>query len=121
MITGSCHCGAVSFEYDAEPSHLTSCNCSLCRRLGGLMAYAPLDQVRVHHAPDAVIDYIQGDRTLAFVTCRTCGCTTHYTPTDPAVTRMKVNLAMADPQAIAGFRIRHFDGANTWRYLDEAD
>lgn len=53
--------------------------------------------------------------------CRTCGCTTHYTPTDPAVARMKVNLAMADPRAIAGFRIRHFDGANTWRYLDEAD
>ena len=119
MITGSCHCGAVSFEYDAEPSHLTSCNCSLCRRLGGLMAYAPLDQVRVHHAPDAVIDYIQGDRTLAFVTCRTCGCTTHWRPLEPgADAYMAVNMRMADPAAIENIRIRHFDGADSWEFLD---
>ncbi len=121
MIEGACHCGAVRFALRSRPDWLSTCNCSLCRRIGGLWAAADTSDVTIDCAPDALNAYVQGDRTLAMQSCRTCGCTTHYTPTDPAVTRMKVNLAMADPQAIAGFRIRHFDGANTWRYLDEAD
>jgi hypothetical protein len=31
---------------------------------------------------------------------------------------MAVNCRMAAPADIAGMRIRHFDGADTWTYLD---
>ena len=118
MISGSCHCGAIQFELHAEPEWLTVCNCSLCRRVGGKWAAADAADVVITAADGALNAYIQGDRTLANQSCRRCGCTTHYVLTDPDETRMKVNLAMADPAAIAHIPIRHFDGADTWAYLD---
>lgn len=61
-----------------------------------------------------------GARTLAFHSCKTCGCTTHWTSLDPATNdRMAVNCAMADPHLIADLRIRTFDGAESWTYMDE--
>lgn len=117
-IAGSCHCGAIRFELRTRPEWLTRCNCSLCRRIGGLWGAAELGDVVIHAEPRALNAYAQGDKTLSLHACRTCGCTTHYTPTDPGVTRMKVNLSLADPAALAGIPIRHFDGADTWTYLD---
>jgi hypothetical protein len=119
-IEGSCHCGAVTFAYPGEPEKLTSCNCTLCRRVGGLWAYAPKNQIVLRYAEDAVIKYIQGDKMLATVSCKTCGSTTHWEPvTDTAPdARMAVNMRMADPKAIENIRIRRFDGFDTWTFLD---
>ena len=119
MIEGSCHCGAVRFALADTPPWLTRCNCSICRRIGGLWAHAAIDRVIVSHAADATIRYVWGDRTLAFVTCGTCGCTTHWQSLDPQTRpRMAVNCTMCSPEDIEGLRIRHFDGADTWTYLD---
>jgi hypothetical protein len=119
-IKGSCHCGTVTFEYPGAPDKLTSCNCSLCRRVGGLWAYAPKDQIKLNAPVDAVIKYVWGDKSLATVSCKTCGSTTHWEPLeDKAPTaRMAVNMRMADPKSIDGVRIRRFDGADTWQFLD---
>jgi len=38
-LQGSCHCGAVRLTLPAAPEKATSCNCSLCRRSGGIWAY----------------------------------------------------------------------------------
>ncbi len=118
MIEGSCHCGAVRFELADAPAWLTQCNCSLCRRTGGLWAHAEEDRIRILCGPDATIAYVWGDKTLATHSCRVCGCTTHWTSLDPASSRMAVNCRMAEPEAIEGVRIRVFDGADTWTFLD---
>ena len=34
---GSCHCGAVRFEVDAEIDQVRVCDCSICRRRGALL------------------------------------------------------------------------------------
>ena len=118
-IKGRCHCGAVGFELAETPESLTRCNCSYCRRAGALWAHADIGKVTVRHDAGATIRYIWGDKTLAFVTCRTCGCTTHWESLDPqGHPRMAVNCAMCDPKDIEGLPIRRFDGADTWRYLD---
>lgn len=77
-MEGSCHCGAVRFEVADAPARVTDCNCSICSKLGTLWAYFPPDKVRFDSAPDATFGYVWGDRTIAFHTCRTCGCTTHW-------------------------------------------
>ena len=119
MIEGSCHCGAVHFRLNAEPQWLTRCNCSICRRLGAVWAHDDLDKIELRFEKDAVIRYSWGDKSIVFVTCKTCGSSTHWESADPAESpRMAVNCAMADPKAVAGIRIRNFDGADTWRYLD---
>jgi hypothetical protein len=35
MATGQCNCGAVVFEFDAEPTDVYVCHCSICRRFTG--------------------------------------------------------------------------------------
>ncbi|MFC4348909.1 GFA family protein [Kordiimonas lipolytica] len=119
MIKGSCHCGAVRFEFPGSPEWLTECNCSLCRRLGARWAYADEANVTLHMASGATESYIQGDRTLATHRCRTCGCVTHWEALDKSESsRMGVNMRLADPADVAGIRVRHLDGADSWQYLD---
>lgn len=117
MITGTCHCGAASYEYDHTPKWTTSCNCSICRKLGTLWIYANIPKIKV---AGPTLSYAWGDKSLAFHSCKTCGCTTHWENLDPAGpdARMAVNLRLAAPEVIASVPVRHFDGADTWAFLD---
>lgn len=119
MIEGRCHCGRVGWALHVEPDWLTRCNCSFCRRSGALWAQAPVDAVTLSGAAEDRLRYIQGDATLAFVSCARCGCITHWESLDPAGhPRMAVNMTMAAPDALDNRRIRRFDGADSWRFLD---
>lgn len=118
-LKGSCHCGAVAIEVPARPRRLTSCNCSICRRTGGLWAYYQAPKVKITKKRGATLAYVWGDKMLALHTCNTCGCTTHWEATKkPRVSRMGVNMRLFDPADIAGVRVRRFDGADTWKFLD---
>ncbi|MDP6953456.1 MAG: GFA family protein, partial [Alphaproteobacteria bacterium] len=33
---GSCHCGTVTFEVEADLSKIIECNCSICTKKGAL-------------------------------------------------------------------------------------
>ncbi len=116
MIEATCHCGAVKIEVDSDPpTELTSCNCSLCRRLGTLFSYYRPAQVRVT-GPTAT--YRWGDQTLDNHRCVTCGCATHWLSLDPTYERMGVNARLMDPAIVAAARVRRLDGADTWKFLD---
>jgi hypothetical protein len=120
MVEASCHCGAVRIEVEVAepPAQLTSCNCSICRRLGTLWAYYPPAQVRV---TGATATYEWGDRTLDLHRCRVCGCVTHWSAKDRELQRMGVNARLMEPAVVAAARVRRLDGADTWKYLDEED
>jgi hypothetical protein len=119
MIEGNCHCGAVRIELPAAPQKITLCNCSICRRTGALWGYYPATAVRIHGHPDQTQGYIWGDRTLATVRCRHCGCVTHWQPLQPnSDGRMGVNMRNFDPALLADATLRRFDGAVSWTYVD---
>lgn len=67
MISGTCHRGAVRFELAGTPKWLTRCNCSYCARAGGLWAHADMKRISLSCAPDGVIRYVRGDKTLAIM------------------------------------------------------
>src|SRR5262249_10203650 len=104
MVSGTCHCGAVTIEIPSAPAELTSCNCSVCRRTGGLWCYFSPRDVRV---TGSTATYRWGDKTLDLHHCATCGCTTHWTPINPSLDRMGVNARLLDPTVVAAARIRH--------------
>ena len=119
MVQGSCHCGAVTLEIPRAPTELTSCNCSICRRLGTLWTYFSPTEVRITGATDT---YCWGDKCLVLHRCTTCGCTTHWTPiegrADP--NRMGINARLLAPEVFGAARVRRIDGASdSWRYLDD--
>lgn len=106
---GSCHCGRIRIHLRDTPVEVTSCNCSICRRTAGLWHYTAPDRVTVTGTGTA---YRQGDGALDLWHCPTCGCTTHWTPTDPAYPRMGVNLRMFDPALWQTLPVREVDGAS---------
>ena len=119
MIESSCHCGAVRLEIDGRLEEVTDCNCSICRRYGGLWAYFSPKRVRVI-APDGATDiYKWGDKRLEFHRCRICGCVTHWRAVDKQVDRMGVNARLMPADVLAKARVRRIDGADTWLPLDE--
>lgn len=51
--------------------------------------------------------------------CRTCGCATHWEPIDPASGgKLGINARNFEPAVVTGVRIRRFDGAGSWTYVD---
>ena len=123
MITGNCHCGQSSFEYDATPKSATSCNCTICRRYGALWAY-------VHWGRDIKLTgetraYVRNESgNLEFRFCEICGCLTHYVAVakdDKDRLLVAVNLRMAPPGITADIPMRRFDGHDTWSDLPNED
>jgi len=120
MYTGSCHGGAVRLTLPSKPEVATACNCSLCRRIGGPWVYFEFGTVKIEGHPEATAEYIWGDKTLRHIHCRTCGCVTHWEPLEATPgAQHGVNLGNFDPELIASVRVRRFDGANTWKFIDE--
>lgn len=106
---GSCHCGRIQLVLRETPPDAGECNCSICRRTGGLWHHCAPDKVT---AEGEAVGYVQGDRTLTTWHCGECGCTTHWTPVDPAYPRMGVNLRMFDPELWRDLPRRFIDGAS---------
>ena len=121
MIEAVCHCGAVRIAVPSQPEEVTDCNCSICRRLGGLWAYYPATEVTIAGL-EATDTYVRHDGPnmgyLALHHCRTCGCTTHWSSLDTSVDRMGVNARLMEPEVLARASVRHFNGADDASFRD---
>jgi hypothetical protein len=106
---GSCHCGRIRLILHDAPIDVSECNCSVCRRIGGLWHYCPLNAATVEGLGVA---YRQGDRALDLWHCPGCGCTTHWTAADPHYPRMGINLRMFEPALWRDLPRRLIDGAS---------
>lgn len=116
MIEAQCHCGNVRLEVTELPAQITSCNCSICNRLGALWAYYRPEKVAVSFNKEPTSVYIWADKLLEFHHCTICGCSTHYTVTKKYVEeyeeeRIAVNCRMMNEDLIKAIPLRKFDGA----------
>ncbi|NDW53090.1 aldehyde-activating protein [Aliiroseovarius sp. PrR006] len=56
---------------------------------------------------------------IDFHACKTCGCITHWGPGKNAdQERFAVNLRMAPLEVMNALTARHFDGADSFEFLD---
>ncbi|MFG1497183.1 GFA family protein [Saccharospirillum sp. HFRX-1] len=118
MITGSCHCGAVRWEFNKQPETATACNCKLCRRYGTLWAYDFENEAIRLSGPTSV--YSHGDREIGFHFCKQCGCIAYWRGIETwpdGRRRVAVNLRLAEPEAVADIPIKHFDGLDRFEPL----
>lgn len=70
---GSCHCGRVRFEVDADITRLTQCNCSICRKKGALLLRVPPERFRLLAGEDALALYQFNTKVAKHYFCATCG------------------------------------------------
>ncbi len=115
MTKGSCHCGAVCWNFEGVPESATACNCTVCRRYGVLWAYDYEDERIRISGPTRV--YVRGSRTIGFHFCPDCGCIVYWrsiAPSEDGRRRIAVNLRLAEPQTVGAIAVDHFDGLDSF-------
>lgn len=119
MLIADCHCGRVRIEVAGSPEYLVDCNCSICRRYGALWAFYKLQAARIEGAEQHADGYIWGEKTISTFHCRHCGCVTHWLPLQPKPDgSFAINARLLPPTVTQDLRVRRFDGAVSWSYLD---
>ena len=78
IYRGSCHCGAIGFEYSTElpPSEwdVRACQCSFCKANASACTSDPSGQVAFKLTEKSELQrYRFGLRTTDFLVCRNCG------------------------------------------------
>jgi hypothetical protein len=117
MVRAARHCTAVRFELARSPEWVLDCNCTLCRRYGGLWTYPEPGEVRIVQGADATDTYVWGDRMLAIHRCQECGCVTHLAALDTTPARIYgVNARMIPTLDPARVAVRQVDNGHTGRF-----
>lgn len=110
---GSCHCGAVRFEIEADLDEVVLCDCSVCTKKGVINAGVAEADFRLLAGADALSLYRFGSGTACHHFCRHCGIHPFSRPRmDPS--RYAVNVRCLDDfdAIMARARQRRFDGRN---------
>ena len=111
--TGSCQCGAVAYEVDVDISEPVACNCSRCRRLGSLLAFAPRSAFTLVRGEDATTEYLFNKHTIHHLFCATCGIQSYSFASLPDGTEMiAINVNCLDGVDPRSLPFKTHDGAS---------
>ncbi|MBS0456267.1 MAG: GFA family protein [Proteobacteria bacterium] len=111
---GSCHCGRIAFELEADVTEAIDCNCSLCRRRGGLLAFFPRAAFTLT-TPDADLGtYRFNQGHIAHHFCPTCGVAPFSDGVHPTTGAaiVAVNLRCLPEIDLATLTVKQVDGAS---------
>ncbi|HTJ45341.1 MAG TPA: GFA family protein [Kofleriaceae bacterium] len=111
---GSCHCGAIRYQVTMEPpTKAMSCNCSICRRTGALLVFAPRSAFTLVSGEGALGDYQFGKKRIHHQFCRTCGLRPFAHGSDGKGNEMvAINLRCVHDFDLDGLTVEKFDGAS---------
>jgi hypothetical protein len=71
---GSCHCGAVRYAADIDPTQGTfKCNCSICTKSRFWALAVPAADFRLLSGAEDLGDYRFGEKTIQHHFCKRCG------------------------------------------------
>ena len=100
-ISGSCHCGNISFSLDwpedASEIPARACGCTFCVKHGGVWTSHPRATLRARVSDaGAVARYAFGTETASFLVCTHCGVAPLVTSQIEDVTYAVVNVNTFD-------------------------
>jgi hypothetical protein len=108
---GSCHCGAVAFEVQVDLEPIIECNCSICRRKGHLLAFAPREALNVLQGEENLSTYTFNSHRIQHRFCATCGIATFgegKKPTGEATAA--INVRCLEGVELSDLKITPFNG-----------
>ena len=74
IYTGSCHCGAVAYEVEADEELVcVDCNCSICLKSGNLHLIVPKSKFKLLRGKQSLSAYIFDSGEAKHLFCSTCG------------------------------------------------
>lgn len=109
---GSCHCQAVRFEVTMALAKVTDCNCTICKRVGALRAFAPATAFKLLSGEASLVDYQFGKKHLHHLFCKGCGVHPFARGTGrDGVEMVAVNARCLEGVDLGALEVAHFDGA----------
>ncbi|HEL3783814.1 TPA: GFA family protein [Stenotrophomonas maltophilia] len=112
---GSCHCGRIAFTVQAEApiSDVIDCNCSMCRRRGSLLWFAPREAFQLGTDPADVATYHFNKAHIDHHHCRECGVAPYSEAVDPrtGTPMVAVNVRCVPQVDLAGLSVTSYNGA----------
>lgn len=109
--TGSCQCGAVAFEVDADLDRTVICNCSRCRRIASVLTFVPESAVRFTRAGETT-EYRFNKHVIGHRFCPVCGVETHALGEKDGQTIVAINVNCLDGVDARALASTAYDGAS---------
>lgn len=111
IYEGSCHCGKMRYEVDAEMQEAVSCNCSLCSRRGYLLWFLPAEKVRLQAPLEDMSYYTFNRHHIKHYFCPACGSGVFGMGTDKqGHTMVAVNVRCLPGVDLGTLKTKPFDG-----------
>jgi hypothetical protein len=108
---GSCHCGKIKIEVEADLRQAIACNCSHCAKKGYVLAFVPRASFRLLTAEADVSTYTFNKHAIRHHFCAGCGCAPYAEGADPAgKATAAINLRCLDDIDLAQVEITPVDG-----------
>lgn len=108
---GSCHCGRIAFEVEGDFTSGIDCNCSLCRKRGGLLAFAPAAALNLKTPREDLSTYRFNTHKIAHHFCNVCGIAPFGEGTAPdGSTMVALNLRCLPDIDLSTLEIHPYDG-----------
>lgn len=83
LYQGSCQCGAIAYQVEADISSVLSCNCSMCSRKGYLLVFVPSSSLTMLKTDVQLTTYTFNTHTIKHQFCPVCGCSPFGLGADP--------------------------------------
>ena len=111
---GGCHCGAIAFTVEGTIETAIDCNCSLCRRRGGLLAFFPREVLVLRTTEAGMATYTFNTHAIRHHFCPTCGVAPFSEGIDPRSGKpmASVNLRCLPDLDLAALKVIAYDGAS---------
>lgn len=107
---GSCHCGAIKFEIEAELESFRTCDCSICKKKNALMLSVNDEDFKLLEGQEQLATYQWNTKIAKHHFCKNCGIYTfHHTRSKPGV--MGVNANCLEGVDISQVPVNHVHGS----------
>ncbi len=111
IYKGSCHCGKIAYEVEADIDEVISCNCSICQRKGHLLTFVPLMNFHLKTSKENLADYTFNAQRIHHHFCPSCGCSPFALGSDGKGNEMAaINVRCLEDVDIDSFKVKHVDG-----------
>lgn len=112
---GSCHCGNVRYQVELDLSQpLITCNCSMCQRMGSMLAFVPESQFKLMQGEGALTDYQFNKKVIHHLFCSTCGIRSFARGKMPdGSPTIAVNARCLEGVDISALKTHHYNGAES--------
>ena len=80
---GSCHCGSIAFEVEGTIEQVLDCNCTMCRRRGGLLWFVPVASFKLLTPESSLSTYRFNKKHIQHRFCALCGIAPYGDGSDP--------------------------------------